>query len=86
MIRDLLERASKKALEDTERIDALRAILLEKEKEEFSESEIQTALIGIVIDSEDDELVRNVQILSEALVKLVYAFSHENINFFLDNN
>ena len=34
----------------------------------------------------NDDLRRNILIISEALVKLVYAFHEKNINFFIDND
>lgn len=51
--------------------------------EQFSNRYQKYSVFDRVIN--DDELIRNVQIISEALVKLVYVFKNTHINFFLDN-
>lgn len=33
----------------------------------------------------NDDLKRNILIISEALVKVIYTFHEKNINFFIDN-
>ena len=34
----------------------------------------------------NDDLKRNILIISEALVKVIYSFHEKNINFFIDND
>lgn len=34
----------------------------------------------------NDDLKRNILIISEALVKVIYTFHEKNINFFIDND
>ena len=35
---------------------------------------------------DNDDLRRNILIISEALVKVIYTFHEKNINFFIDND